>query len=381
MKFKVFKQDKKLLLTSCLALLLMTTGSVIYAMPETSTMNHFQTGIVDISLEEFQTVDGKEIAWEDGVNVLPGKTISKIPRITNNGSCCFVRVKLTFRDTDEELEKSIFGMDGWIKENDGYYYYPEELKTDETADIFQGLNIPEDFSQDGEGTDFFLDVDVDAVQSQNFTPDYDSVRPWGDIRILSSKKEGAYDIQSFEKGGSEQFQVEYQGDAKTLIANSADFFTNFPVLMPGDEYEDSAELINSSSDAVNIYFRSEAISDSALLDKVNITIKSNIDGISETVFDGPVRAEELAESKLLGTIPENSQGNLTFALSVPKELNNEYSILNDIVKWTFSTEPVTEAEQVKTGDDQKIGLYLMIAGASLAFGVMIAAAKDTKSQE
>lgn len=223
MKFKVFKQDKKLLLTSCLALLLMTTGSVIYAMPETSTMNHFQTGIVDISLEEFQTVDGKEIAWEDGVNVLPGKTISKIPRITNNGSCCFVRVKLTFRDTDEELEKSIFGMDGWIKENDGYYYYPEELKTDETVDIFQGLNIPEDFSQDGEGTDFFLDVDVDAVQSQNFTPDYDSVRPWGDIRILSSKKEGAYDIQSFEKGGSEQFQVEYQGDAKTLIANSADF--------------------------------------------------------------------------------------------------------------------------------------------------------------
>lgn len=370
--------NKRIAVISCLSFLLMGTGSVIYAMPEVSTENHFETGIVDIALNEYRLVDGEEEKWETAENILPGQDISKIPRIHNIGNDCYIRVKFTFRDTDEELEDTIYGMDeSWSKESDGYYYYHEVLKSGDDLDIFQGLIVPQDFSQEAEGTEFFLDVDVDAIQSKNFIPDYDLNSPWGDIHIVVSEKEGEYDITSFAPGDSQEFRVEYQGDANKVITNAEDFFENFPVLMPGDEYEDSADLVNSSGNDVKLYFKSEAMYNTELLDKVNIIITSDISGKTETVYEGPIRADELSENKLLGIIPKNSKGKLNFKILVPEELDNEYSVLADCVKWVFSTEPIIP-DKVKTGDNQTVGLYLMTAGISLALGTVLVTVKSRK---
>ena len=70
----------------CLSLIFCLSGGLVYAMPETSVDNHFETGLVDIELDEYQLdEEGKEEPYTDKQNILPGATISKIPRIHNEG--------------------------------------------------------------------------------------------------------------------------------------------------------------------------------------------------------------------------------------------------------------------------------------------------------
>ena len=59
-----------------------STVNAIYAMSVIGVTNHFETGIVDIRLEEYQLDEmGREVAWQNKENILPGDTFSKIPRI------------------------------------------------------------------------------------------------------------------------------------------------------------------------------------------------------------------------------------------------------------------------------------------------------------
>ena len=359
------KNKKKIIMTlSCFALLLVGCGSIIYAMPETSVTNEFETGIVDIKLNEYQIKDNKEVAWDTAMNILPGQTISKIPRIHNNGNDCYIRVKVEFNGTQEELEDDIFGInDNWVKKADGYYYYNDILETNESVDFFQGIKIPKDFSQEAQEETFYLDIDVDAIQSKNFLPDFNSSQPWGDIHIIECKT-GEYDVTLFKKGNSKKLNVEYQGDIEQLITNEKDFFTNFSVMLPGDIYEDSIDLINNGNNDIKLYFRSEALNNTELLEKITLEISTEINNTTELVYKGPLKATELSENILLGQLPKNSSGKLNFKIEVPAELDNEYSILSDYVKWIFSTELI-ESKPIRTGDSKVIGAYLILAGVSL----------------
>ena len=108
-----------------------------YAKKYVDVKNHFETGIVDIGISEYQNINGIEEPWEDHQVVLPGDRISKIPRIKNYGTDCYVRVKITFRETKELTEDSLLGMnDQWMKADDGWYYYKEILK----AETFDDMN-------------------------------------------------------------------------------------------------------------------------------------------------------------------------------------------------------------------------------------------------
>lgn len=91
-----------------------------------------------------------------------------------------MRASIGFRDLAVDLERHIYGLGGsWVKKSDGYYYYTDILKTGESTDLFKGIQIPANFPQEAEGSAFHLDISVDAIQSQNFTPDFSSGMPWG----------------------------------------------------------------------------------------------------------------------------------------------------------------------------------------------------------
>ena len=62
----------------------------VYAAGWAEVLNGFETGIVDIEITEYQEIDGNEILWEDDQEIIPGKVISKIPRIRNNGCECYI---------------------------------------------------------------------------------------------------------------------------------------------------------------------------------------------------------------------------------------------------------------------------------------------------
>lgn len=362
-------------------------GGVAYALTSVEVVNNFETGIVDISLSEYSIVNGEETEWVDNPVIMPADKISKIPRISNQGNECYVRAKLTFRGIPEISESNLYGIgENWFKADDGYYYYREVLGEGDAVDLFKGVNIPEDLPQEYEGRSFNIDIEADAVQSKNFTPSFNSPAPWGNVEILKCEKEGKYDINYFKKPDNNGFEIVYQSDSGKLIKNSDDFFKNFPYMMPGDTYSDEVSIENSSSNSIKLYFRSEAEDESELLDKVLLTISTEIEGKREVVYEGNLRAVELSKDVILGEIGSNGTGKFKFEISVPAELNNKYSFENSYVKWVFSTEPIKNTKpsgtgrSAKTGDSFKLGLCLSMIGLSVGVMAIIGKARGGKKQ-
>ena len=85
------------------------------------------------------------------------------------------------------------------------------------------------------------------------------------------------------------------------------------------------------------------------------------------------------EGPLSGTFQEktviqaNNSADLTYNITVPEELQNEYTILQDQVRWIFSTEPIEQsaADQTvvspRTGVADIVGLTLIVIGLSSGF--------------
>ena len=257
--------------------------------------------------------------------------------------------------------------DNWILAEDGYFYYKEILETGKSVDLFQGIKIPVDLTESAAESLFTIKVDVDAIQSNNFDPDYDSSNPWGEVQILECEKEGMYDINTFKKPDNKKFSITYEGDSNKLIKNEDDFFMNFPVLLPGDTYTDTLLFTNDSNRKVNLYFRTASPEGTDLLNKVTLKITKQIGDNKEVIYDGDLRATKLYENMLLAVIDKGKSGSLTYEIHVPEELQNPYSIMEDYVMWVFATDPIAEIDTVKTGDDTlKFCTTMMIIGLVLA---------------
>lgn len=357
----------------------------VLAKQAVEVINFFETGIVDIDITEYQFLEGKEEVWEDNPTVLPGDIISKNPRIYNRGVDCYVRVKVYFNDIKEIDESYLLGInDQWKKADDGYLYYTEVLKSGEEADVFKGLQIPQELSDEMAEKSFSIEIEADAIQSKNFIPDFHSATPWGSIEIEKCEKEGQYDIRTLKKSDKQTFVIEYQDDIGKLIKNADDFFMNFPYLMPGDCYRDFIEISNESDNKdLKIYFRNEVIENSELLEKIILRITTEINGEQKELYEGFLKGAQLSTDDFLGVIPRGAKGKFHFEIEVPGELNNKFTILNSHIKWIFSTKPISEGEDnsaekdvltgnpVKTGDASLPVLYVSIIVISGIAVVMV----------
>lgn len=367
-------RKRKIAIILCSAVVTLGIGTA-FGETVASVVNNFNTGIVDIDLQQYEIVNGEEVESSGVTEVMPGRQVSRIARITNEEYDCYVRAKVAFSDeclTDSDL----YGVsDDWVRKPDGYYYYTKVLKTEDTADIFEGVSVPTDFSQDLQETQLDLDVSVDAIQSRNFNPNFDNGNPWGDVEILE-RKQGDYEMSQFKLNeDSSVFKVEYKGASEGIIINSDDFFSDFATLMPGDVLEHDIELKNTGDNKIDLYFNTETVDDSELLDAIQLQI--SVDG--REIYNGSINAEELNDKIKLGNYGD---GKMSFKVTVPAELNNHYSLLDSKVKWVFSAdEQETEGgisqvldkiNPVKTGDPTVItGWTVLLVGSVIAIGVVI----------
>mgnify|MGYP001622856365 CR=1 FL=1 len=340
-----------------------------------SVVNNFNTGIVDIDLQQYEIVNGEEVESSGVTEVMPGRQVSRIARITNEAYDCYVRAKVAFSKEDLS-EEDLYGIsDDWVRKDDGYYYYTKVLKTDESTDLFEGVSIPTDFSQELEEQRLNLDVNVDAIQSRNFNPNFNNGNPWGDVEILE-RKQGDYEMSQFKMNeDSNVFTVEYKGASEGLVINKDDFFSDFTTMMPGDVLEHDIELKNTGDNKIDLYFNTETVDDSELLDAIQLQI--SVDG--KEIYNGSINAEELNDKIKLGNYGD---GKMSFKVTVPAELNNHYSLLDSKVKWVFSAdeqEPeggisqvIDKINPVKTGDPTVIaGWIVLLVGSAVACGVIV----------
>lgn len=341
---------------------------MVYAATSNNASKNFETGVVDIELNEFHKQGGTEAAWSGTATVMPGEKVSLIPRIENKGADCYVRAKITFKDTNKITEKDITGFGKkWYKADDGYYYYKGVLGTKDTLDIFQGLSIPKNLPKSMAGTTFSMDIQVHAIQSKNFEPKYDMAAPWGSIKIVKQQNPTNSDFTAYEESGR-AFEIICKGNSKKYIQGLDKLFADIPYLMPGDNYSETLKFHNKSKNDINLYFRSAFLHHSDLTDKIGLKIAMKMDGKTTTIYDGALSANGLNQDSLLAMIPAGAEGEFTFTLSVPSELTNAYSFVDGDMKWIFSTKPITDEDVigVTTGDDTNIGLYLILAAFAAA---------------
>ncbi len=331
-------RKRTMILLAAAAMILGITGTYGYFSDIVAVTNRIALGDVDISLKEYEIVQGKEVVYTNPKAVLPGDVISKIPRITNHGEPCWVRARISYENDRRELEslsdENLMGMPyGWVKQGE-YYYYTEILKKGETVTLFQELEIPSDWTEEHSLQRLQVDIQADAIQSANFQPDFSAMSPWGNQEIeLCIHEENGEMISRKEKV---KLSVEFNGSAHKLLAVPKDFFGNMGTAMPGDVFRDSVIVSNTTGNTAEIFFHTGLVCQRAdrmdLLKKLQLTIAMN----GKTIYSGDLQAEKLKTDISLGKFQSGEAGTMDFMVSVPKELNNAYALRDTAVKWYFT---------------------------------------------
>ena len=169
-------------------------GIIAYFTDTATVTNKAKLGIVDIDLKEYTLNDqGQKVDWENLDEVVPGQVIDKIPEIevVDGAADCYVRAKIEISNDDDELaaDNKMLTIDDinvdttdWLY-YDGYFYYKEVLSdSDDPITLFTQVTIPSDLDNDWSLSEFSINITAEAIQSQNFTPDFSgSGNPWPGI--------------------------------------------------------------------------------------------------------------------------------------------------------------------------------------------------------
>lgn len=352
--------------------------------------NFLSMGDVQISLAEYELEEeGTEIPYTNSVQIMPGDTISKIPRITNEGEPCWIRARVLYTNSMEEeegLEASLLlGVSPKWKRQGEYFYYTQVLKNGESADLFKAVEIPWKWTEVHTKQELSITVEADAVQAVHFQPDFSAASPWGDIDIeVCVHERNGRIVDAAEKV---ELCVEFEGEAHRLVAVPLDFFQNFSDAMPGDELCDKVLIKNTTQEEAEIFFRTvlEEMTreEQEFLEKLELRLSY----AGRLLYSGNLAAREADSDISLGTFSPGEEGSLSFCILVPPELGNAYALRQGRVKWIFSVKqeegqitapanPTASEEQttspVKTGDNTPIFLWIMtIVLAGIAAGCII----------
>ena len=367
-------------------LLLLAVGTTgIYASGQ-GTVSNVNTGVVNIEIDEF-TLDenGKETPWVDGVLVAPGSVISKIPYFTATGNDCYIRATITIdglhKDAKPITHEDFNGIsEDWVKIGD-YFYYKKPLKTKESIDFFHSFTVPQEWGNNinpsnADDWDFSIDVTVDAIQADNFQPDFDGEKPWGDVEIKDSIHKDGYDVNIFT-GSSETNMTIIIEDLDKIVVSSENFFEGFKTMMPGDELSDDIEI--NSKENCKVYFSSTALKDVEFLEKLDFKVVVTQKGKDNVVYQG--KLGDSLDKILLGEFKKGEKATVTFTVSMPSDLDNEYTLRDGSVKWTFKSTATKNNGEAQTGDDMQVMLILglLIVSGVTTIGVVVA--KKKKEQK
>lgn len=331
---------------------------------QAKTVNHLGTGNVKIELKEYmEDRDGNRIEYDYDDEIIPGTYISKIPRVENVSSDCYIRVKIEYETELSLSEENILGIsDQWVKRKE-YWYYKPVLKAEEGVDFFTGIKIPEEWGEKQEEQDMILSIRAEAIQAKNFNPDYTKEDPWFGETVQYCLQE--YGIKNGEIGKKPLYVV-YEKD---LSVNPNDFFRNLGKMMPGDYMEDHFTLENKNPEDASIWFRTQLPEllheQKELLEKIQLSIwKQNV-----LLYQGNLASRELEDGILLGTVLAKGNEVISFSVSVPEELDNTYAFQNTEIQWFFETERLSPDVSVSTGE--KVTGWIYLGAGLFCFFLMI----------
>lgn len=180
-----------------------------------------------------------------------------------------------------------------------------------------------------------------------------------------------------------KLSVKFHGDAQKLLAVPDDFFRNFGDILPGDTKKDDIAISNTDKETVEIFFRTELKNQTKeqkdLLEKLILTISMN----GKNFYTGSLKASSLEQPVSLGKFKPQTEGKLTFSITVPQDLKNAYALRDASVNWIFtvnkkgsslteqpsSPDAPESSASVKTGDSTPVLTMILLLVASAALSI------------
>lgn len=362
---------KKLFLLGSILLLIMSISGIYSLKDEINkTESGLSTSAVDISLQEYN--QNNEIFHDNGKKVMPGDEIILIPRINNLGIDCYIRAKITYTIDQETIITSDYiegNYTSWTNKDD-YYYYDSILEKGKSIDLFDKVKIP-NFNIDYQGKVIAVHIVVEAVQAKNFDDNWDNV-------VIEESVERTYDV---DYDGSSS--VIYEVDSNHYINTDNHFFDNLGNLLPGDSMQEEILIKNDNKSEKEFFFAVD-------YDEVNDLEKSLLRKMSLVIKDeqGNILVEtNLSDKKKysLGIFSNNASKKRTIELSLPTDIDNEYSKLFTKVLWRFSYEVIPQKSSLinpKTWDLKfDLSLTTFVVSAIGFIVVLFLVKKDDEAME
>lgn len=362
---------KKLFLLGSILLLIMSISGIYSLSDEINKAESgLSTSAVDISMQEYN--QNNEIFLENGKRVMPGDEMTLIPRIKNIGIDCYLRAKITYTIDQETIITSDYiegNYTSWTKKDD-YYYYDSILEKGKSIDLFNKIKVPNMESTFQEKT-IFIHIVVEAVQAKNFDNNWDNV-------VIKDSVERTFDIDY--KGSA---SVIYEDDVNRYVNIDSHFFDNLGNLLPGDSMKEEVIIRNDNRSKKEFFFEVD-------FDELNDLEKSLLQKISFVIKDeqGNILVEtKLADKKKysLGVFSNNNSKKLIIELSLPTEIDNDYSKIFTKVIWRFSYKTISQKSSLinpKTWDlnfDLSITVFVLSAIGFIV--VLFLGKKDTDNIE
>lgn len=373
--------SKKRLVLLGIAFFVMMSISGIYSL--TTELKDVETSIstsaVEIDLKEYDNSNNE--FNQNGKVVMPGETISLVPRVHNLGMECYLRTKITYTINNNKYNEFNY-IDGnyksWNKKGDYYYYNPIFTKNSD-IDIFNQVTIPTTVPDAYQGKNVVLKIIVEAIQAKHFDGD------WSKSTIKESINK-SYDLD--DRGSS---TIIYDNDVDKHITLDDGFFDNLGNLLPGDSKNEQVTVLNRSKTKNDYYltfkYNNLTKEEKKLLNNINIIIKNkNKVLIQNNILN--------FGNKSFISLNPNEKENFTFIISLPKQLDNAYSKILTKITWKFSYEQIKKDKEKKdkkknniiiinpnTGDFKfSLSMIMFIVSAIGMFIIIILLKKENKEK-
>ena len=324
-------------------------------------MNKAESGLstsaVDIEIKEYN--ENNQPFDKDGTAVMPGDEIILIPRVNNLGMECYLRAKIEYTINNEIFSVTDYiegNYSSWTK-NGEYYYYGSIFPKSGHVDLFNKVTIP-NLSSKYNGKLVVVHIVVEAIQAKNFDGN------WNNVKIKKSV-DRAYDINY-----DGESTIIYEDNTNHHITLDNGFFDKLGNMVPGDKVNETIKLLNSGSIEseyfLSIDYDNLTVEELGLLQKMKLILRKQN---GEVLIDSNLSDK----SKHSLGIYQSGKGDIfTIEISLPNDIDNDFSKLFAKVTWRFSYEVFSEHDEPVpiTGDniDWSITAFLI---SSMGFLVVL----------
>lgn len=143
-----------------------------------------------------------------------------------------------------------------------------------------------------------------------------------------------------------KLSVEFNGQAHKLLSVPGDFFVNMGTAMPGDKFQDTVTVSNTTDQEAEILFRTAVEGQNKSQTELLKGVKLTVDMDDTRLYEGTLDSPGLSKNHSLGKFSPDEKGKLRFSLSIPSEWDNSYALRDAEVQWIFT---VNENSEKKTG--------------------------------